>query len=486
MHQKFNAIASRRSKIDLEKLQKAIYQFLLNRVKTQPPKVVLQEFQSLFFEYRVHPGNAEVMKKLSDLIAANDRQCFLAVLKRCCYILINNWETQRQHDCVQQLIESFSPSQHYPKVASQVVNRLRKWLDIFRQSQDYQDLKIFANKYRKFKPAEMIENWSDRYTSYLLVPQYVNTSNPQEQREAARALSQKLKDQFKFDLAMYVARSQLGRTQARATENPTLLGDNVLNLIKIISLKNGTFNHRNLANIFLKQIQALKFHEFKQALCNYLLFSNRSATNSPQLKKRLSAAITAIYPERDEETIDNALLLRTCNRTIESLTVSTQQEPSELFIFLMLQSNPLTLAILLLKLVLICPHARTHLEMRAAELIRYYQHCPAETRQWAVNFFEVFQVVFAIFGDRDVQYNVLPRQRHRAPQNLERSSAKSYEIFSQYRGQSPQLMSNREETRSRSNAERQLPALNSARISLRAIDGPKFPIAASRAIENAV
>ena len=52
--------------------------------------------------------------------------------------------------------------------------------------------------------------------------------------QAARALSQQLKDRFKFDLAMYVARSQSATSPEQLPKNPTALGDNVLMLIKAI------------------------------------------------------------------------------------------------------------------------------------------------------------------------------------------------------------------------------------------------------------
>jgi len=433
MQQKFSAIASGRSSIDLDEIQRSIYQFLLDLVATHPPTEVLREFQYLFFDYYVHPGNAEVMNNLSDLIAANDREKFLQALKRCCYILINNWETQRNSECISQLVLRFSEVPNLTDRSSKLIKRLRKWLKAFIESQDYQDLKIFANKHNRLSDEDSLEHWSHRYTSYLLVSQFVDTNNPKEQREAAQFLSQKLKNRFKFDLAMYAARSQLGIIPDSTIKNPTFLGEDVLRLIKKILIKKSIFDYQDFANLFLRQINGLKYKNFKKALHSYLFFSYKPVENDCKLINRLNLTIDSLYQDRQEETIDDALLLRTCNRVIDYLTASSEAAPSELFIFLMLQGNPLTLAIILLKLILICPNARTHLEQRVAQLIKYYQNCPQESCLWAIHFFEILRIVLAIYGDRHVQYNIIKIKRDRDQNCSNSSPSEVYGIFSQYR-----------------------------------------------------
>lgn len=437
MHQNQARVAANPLKIDIERSQEAIYQFLLELVKTQPPEEVLREFRALFFEYSAHPGNTEAIQALADILAANSIQDFIHTLKRCCYILINNWETKRNHACIQQLIEDFSYNSNRYTYASPILNRLKSWLKTFRDSKDYQDLKLYTNKYLKVErqTGDSERHWSDRYTSYLLVPQYANTNNPKEQRDAALALSKQLKDKFKFDLAMYTTRSQLMTYKNKQLENPTNLGEDVLRLIKKIIAKKGDFSYVNLANIFLKQVQHCCHKDFKKALQNYLFFLTEHQNGIAEVKKKLSTKMQNLYREYEEEEINHAIVLRTCKRTIDFLTTETGKEPSDIFIYLWFQGNPVVLVILLLKLVLVCPSARTHLETRIAELIEHYQKLPEEDCRWAVSFFEIFKIAFAIYADKDVQYNLIKvrEDRTRDDNVSEDAILDSYCIFSQCR-----------------------------------------------------
>jgi len=423
-----------------EKSQEAIYQFLLEQVRTHSPEAVLLEFQHLFLNFYVHPGNAEVMQELADLMAANKVEDFINTIKRCCYILINNWETKRNYDIIQELISGFSNLNLARKSTSSfLVNRQRSWLKVFLESKDYQDLRLFVSRHNtvhlKNPPsARSTQHWSHRYTSFLLVPQYANTNNPQEQREAAKTLSNHLKKQFKFDLAMYTAHSQEEVEQPQQNQdlsNPTTLGENALRLIKKIVAKQGIFSYSNLASIFVKQTRDISYKHFKEALKKYLINSSQSEKQRKNLEEKLSEKISALYQERDEDRIDDAIVLRTCNRLFDCLTIEIESEPSEVFALFMFQGHPMTLVVILLKLILICPQARVHLEKRIAELISYYMDYPEEECQWVLSFFEIFKIAFAIYADNDVQYNLI---RVEAPQQNNQSQEavlENYRIFSQ-------------------------------------------------------
>src|SRR5919202_1847338 len=221
-----------------------------------------------------------------------------------------------------------------------------------------------------------------RYTSYLLVPQYTNLNNPVEQREAARALSKKLKDQFKFDLAMYTARSQASVQKEKFPKNPTGLGDDVLRFIKMIVVKRGTFSDENLAHIFTEQTKEVNYKHFKYCLQKYLIFSVDNKDFVEVFNKKLAEKLEDLYERYHEEQVEEALLLRTCNKVIDYLTTEDQKEPSGLFILLLSQGHPLTLVMVLLKIILICPNARTHLETCIAKLIHYYIDYPEDECRW--------------------------------------------------------------------------------------------------------
>jgi hypothetical protein len=392
---------------NLHRSQQIIYQFLLEIVKKWPPEEVLLEFKRLFL-YHVDSVNAAAINALYDIVFNDDEAEFRNTVKRSCYILVNNWDAARRYKSIQDLVFAFQ-EEHLPEATiSPTLTRLRLWIKNFRYSRDYRDLELFIARYDESKSDDNDLNgpWTQRYTAYLLVPQYADTRNPIEQREAARALAQQLRDKFKFDLAMYVARSQSGLVTDRPLKNPTALGDDALRLIKLIVAKRGTYSYTNLANIFLSQTRQIRFHEFKVSLQKYLIFSIESSEFSRSLRTRLDDRLSQLYLEHDSSTVTDALILRTCNRVIEFLTTDNQKDPSPLFILLLSQGNPMTLVVTLLKLILVSKNSRTHLEARIADLIRYYEAMPEQDCRWVVNFLEIFNVTFTIYAE-NVQYNLI-------------------------------------------------------------------------------
>lgn len=426
-HQTERLIQSKKRGVLTQQAQEMLYTFLLELVKQQPPAKILLEFKRLFIDYEPSAGNEEAFKALSKLITLNNEKEFLHTLKRSCYILVNNWDVARNHSAIKELIELFSDSQINKRNLSSTLTRLKTWLTNFVNSQDYYELKLFIARHGYSDK----EHWSNRYTSYLLVPQYTNLSNPVEQREAARTLSKKLKDQFKFDLAMYTAYSNSSVQKNKNIKNPTGLGDEVLRFFQMIVVKRGSFSYENLANIFIEQTRDIKYSKFKDCIQTYLVFSVANKDFVEVLKKRLSEKLEGLYENYHEEELNEALLLRTCNKVIDYLTTEDHKEPSALFILLLSQGNPLTLVIVLLKIILVCPNVRTHLEDCIAKLILYYMDYPEDECRWVVNFFEIFKITFAIHAD-NVQYNLI-RMNQNQGDNKSKTNIESYRVFSQRR-----------------------------------------------------
>ncbi|MBW4526634.1 MAG: hypothetical protein KME18_15825 [Phormidium tanganyikae FI6-MK23] len=416
---------------EIYQAQQTLYQFLLEIVKQWPPEEVLLEFKRLFFYQieQIEVTSSGAVHAVHQLVLQNDEIEFRNALKRCCYILVNNWDAARQYKAIQDLVLAFQDFAIETQTISPSLKQLKSWIENFRNSKDYDELKLFIARYEESQPQK--EKWISRYTSYLLVPQYVNFKNPIEQREAARALSRQLKDRFKFDLAMYIAKSQSATSPEKLPRNPTILGDNVLMLIKAIVAKRGQFSYANLANIFINQIQTLTYGEFKPSLQKYLIFSVEQHSNfAIALQSRLAERLDSLYLDYNSVPLNDALILRTCNRLIETLTTENRKDPSLLFVTLLSQGNPMTLVIVLLKLVLICNASRSHLEAQIAVLIRYYEQFPEQDCNWVVNFLEIFNVVFAIHAE-NVQYNLVKMQQEQEATPQAKTSLDHYRIFSQ-------------------------------------------------------
>ena len=408
---------------DIQKAQQRLYDFFLEAVKTEPADEVLATFQRLFVDY-TQSTESELPVALYTLVIKNNQQEFQFTLKRICYILINNWGLQRQADAIRELIAIFEDRKLLRPGLSVVLKRLRAWMREFVSSSDFKDLKLFAARYEENR------HWSDHYTSYLLVPQYLNLENPLEQREAARALSTELKERFRFDLAMYTAKSQFNPL-ADTSANPTLLGKAALNLVKLLLVKPGQFSYQNLASLFRKQVQQLTYRDFKRALLHYLAFALPKAQVSVALRQQLPKPILGLYPRHELDVLDDAIALRTCNRIIDMLTTEDRQHPSRLFNLVLAQGNPLVLVILLLKIALYCPNVQTHLETRIADLIRYYEQLSIEDCNWVINFFEVFRITFSVYAET-TRYNLVQIRQESEPGSLP-IDLDAYRVFSQWR-----------------------------------------------------
>lgn len=409
------------ARTDIQNAQHVLYDFFLYSVQTEPVDVVLATFRRLFVDYTESSTESELPVALYSIVIANSEQQFLFTLKRVCYILINNWGIQRQPDAIKSLIAMFDDQVLTRPGVSLILKRLRGWMQDFIKSQDFQDLKLFAARY------DQHEHWSERYTSYLLAPQYLNLNNPLEQREAARSLSSQLKSKFRFDLAMYTAKSQMESPKI-TVENPTVLGEAAINLIKMLLLQPGRFGYENLANLLRKQCSQLNYWDFKRALLHYLAYALPNSPIALALKNKLPDSILPLYRHNDTETIAEALILRTCKRVVDFLTSEDGEQPSTFFSMFLAQGNPLVLVILLLKIALFCPHVQSHLELRIASLIRYYETYSEDDCRWVINFFEVFRITFAVYASGTL-YNLVQV----STEDEAASSLSTYRIFSQLR-----------------------------------------------------
>ncbi len=413
-------ISSTSPATDSQQHQETIYNFFIKIVREGSPEKAILEFQRLFFNLDEDTYNSGAIRALTEIIFNQDEHAFLDILKRCCYILINNWESARQYAHIKELIRSLEDTKSTKPSLSRPLNRMRGWVNNFTQHSDFNELKIFAARHE----ATQNNSWSSRYTAFLLVPQYTNANNSIEQREAAQSLARQLKDRFKFDLAMYTARSQLAIPRSNQPNNPTALGDEVLRLVKRIVLQARAHKKHDLGRLFLMQVKGLYYSHFKTAFQQYLIFSIKQDRSVDKFRDKLSQKLDQLLPEKNNEVLNNSLLLRTANRVIDYLTTEERGKPSDLFVLFLSQGNTITLVMILLKITLASPLSRIHLEEKIAQLIQFYIDQNADDNQSVINFFEVFRVAYAICGD-DVEYSLV---KVAADDN---ASLENYRLFSQ-------------------------------------------------------
>ncbi|MCU0567101.1 MAG: hypothetical protein MUF49_10950 [Oculatellaceae cyanobacterium Prado106] len=391
--------------------QEMLCEFLLSMVKTRSPEQTLSAFQQLFIEYNL-PDPA-YLEALTEMLLANQEEDFRNLLRRACYILINNWDMARCHSAIHRLIQAFDNPILQEESDAQLLGHLRGWLRNFIASQDFAELRLLTARYEDRGNG----HWSRRYTSYLLAPQYANPENPLEQRQVAQKLSQELKDKFKFDLAMYTARSESVHATPKLLANPTSLGDEVLRLIKKVVTKRGSYSYPSVAKLFLQQTANQSYQTFKKSLLQYLFFGVAPDDFAQELRQELSHKLTDLYSSQHDQPINEAILLRTANRLVEYLTIDRTGEPSPLFLRLSSQKNPLVLVILLLKLTLICRNVKTQLEISVATLVQYYESYAEDECAWVIQFLELLNIVMTIYSE-NVEYNLVNMQNQDSIRHL--------------------------------------------------------------------
>ncbi|BAT55129.1 hypothetical protein NOS3756_41070 [Nostoc sp. NIES-3756] len=418
-----DTVKGKSSESSLQAVQESLYSFLIQLVNIYPPDEALIEFKQLFIKCLEH-GDLCAVPVIQKIVEFNNQGEFHYTLKRSCYILINNWATRRKYKYIQELIDLFTelPVNNIGYNSQELIT-YQIWLGNFVHSQDYEELKKFTYTNTSKSKA----HWSDRYNNYLLVAQSLDPDKPKEQQEAASKLFKQMKDKYKFELAMYIARSQSAASSPTRYKNPSIFGDEVLRLIKMIVVKKGQFSYENVANIFLKQTEYQTVKQFKKSVKTYLFYSVGNQVIAEMLGKILTEKLSSWKVEKDNLNLNKDFLLRICKQLINFLTTENRQEPSELFILLLSQGHPLTLVILLLKIIYICNNARSHLESRIADLINFYKDKSEDECQWVINFIEFYNITFAIYAE-DVEYNLLKMAE---VDSNSQTNLDTYRVFSQ-------------------------------------------------------
>lgn len=398
--------------MELHVYQEKLYQFFLERVRHNRQDAaiaesILDDFCHLFLYSQSHNLITEEDQAIYQIIFHNHYEEFANTVKRCCYILINNWSQQRQFDLVKRLCDRLEnrPTSHFGESASLYQQRRSEWLDLFVISEDYQQIKTFATEHFG---CNLNKHWTEKYTLYFLADQ--ENSNLPEQREAARRLAWQLRMKFKRDLVNFAIHSSR-ILPIEPPENPTQLGDELFYLIQVLLKRKGLFGYQNWANIFLKQVKNFSYKSYKEALGRYLIYSvEMPRQEEGKFWQVLLKRLSRLYVLYNDEEWDGALQLKTCCHLCDFLTSEDGVVPTDLFLTLLAQGYLFTLVILLLKIHLICPEVQMHLERRLGVLLRHYYHLEEEEGEDFRRFLEMFNVAFAIYGQDQgfrLRYNVL-------------------------------------------------------------------------------
>jgi hypothetical protein len=365
--------------------EQALYNHFLSYVDREAPESLIERFRALFIEGTGY-SDRDILVTLDQILA--DKQVdlyFRHILNRCCHILINRWQSNRQdRRAISDLITLFEvgPTLQVREISRmRSARRLRDVVHQFMETEQYLMLKRLAQVTAESSQTHESDdqrcplgNLIGRYP-YLYEHCLLSEDSPLEHQAHVRRIQSEAQHQFELDLSHYVnyrvRRSRYRRQGSldsrskhlRPTENPTLLSDREL----VDSLKQFTgkaeqhCTYKELARRFVNQnCQAATFGSFKNDLYEYITDSVDSGYGRRKFNDQLHQQLISIYPDSNRKTLNDFLIVRTCCQLFNFLVVDASSSPQHyVFIDLINNLGPLITTSILLKILLLCRKVKT-------------------------------------------------------------------------------------------------------------------------------
>ncbi|NEP16577.1 MAG: hypothetical protein F6J97_06670 [Leptolyngbya sp. SIO4C1] len=391
--------------------EQTIYDHLLACVERETPDVLIERFRTLFIEGSGYSDH-EVTAVLDQIVA--DKQVdtyFRHILNRCCHILINRWQNNRHcHAAIAELVGLFEQVEPEPthtvrqRSRSRSARRLREVVAQFSDTEQYVMLqrlvRVIESSGRFATDSALttppLGNLIGRYP-YLYQHCLLNKESPKEHQRHVRRIQSVAQHRFEVDLSHYVTyrmrRAQLRRRgclesrahHLRPASNPTLLSDRELvkSLRQFSGKVDAQHTYQDLAQRFVAQsCQSTSFKTFKDDLYEYVTASIDSEYGKRNFNHALHHQLVNIYPDSNQQKLNDFLLVRTCSQLFNFLVVdATASRQHFIFIDLINNVGPLTTTGILLKILLLCRKVRPYLERRFSVLFGHYEASSQEAVQ---------------------------------------------------------------------------------------------------------
>lgn len=401
--------------------EQVLYDYWLDRVRTDSPEELIEDFRRLFIEGRGYQ-DAHIYLALERLVKAKDAEIrFYNFFNRCCHILVNRWQMQPTYQPaipeLVSLLENLPPARqgHYS-----TSNTLRHLVKNFTLSDHYVKLqrlaRIISSKYSE-KTAASVGTLINRYP-YLYDHCLLGDESSQEHQQTVRHIKVKTERRFEVNLSRYVTYkvrlAQVTHTPKISEEagriiqpvkNPTLLNDKELNraLKQYVGTVEGNYTYKALSQNFLAHtVYTPTYKDFKNDLYDYLITSVDYGKG--QFNKKLYDILQNTLPQCDQQKPSEFLILRTSSQLLNYLVVESSQKPDHYIFMDMITNMGVTRTMgLLLKLVLMCRKVKPYLDKRFSILFNHYEGFSKDGVPWLVKSLENLQVAFSIhFGKADL------------------------------------------------------------------------------------
>ena len=394
-----------------------LYEHLHNCVKTEEADDVIARFRQLFIDAQGY-SDSQVWQALSEVIQAPEAdRSFKYILNRCCYTLINPWQTRLEcHAAIPKLVALFEELPSYPTQAKFTI-RLRTLVRQFCQTEQYAALNRLPHILLETHDVETgniqdtrLEPLIKRYP-YIYDHSLLTEDSDKQQKRTIRGLRRKAERKFGIDLVRYNSR-RLGDFSSKYAENPTLLSNAELDTALEYYTGKVELNrtHRDVARCFSTYSQTVRsYREFKEELTNYLIAPITSAAPIPiskQFRRQLRKYLQDTLSDFDSERLNNFVLVETCRRLLNFLVVDSPHHPIFQTFITLIRDIGYSLTVgLLLRIVLLCSAAKPWLERCFSILFNLHEKLYREDVPWLVTSLEHVNIALATnFGGYVISY----------------------------------------------------------------------------------
>ncbi|NEQ52860.1 MAG: hypothetical protein F6K11_22430 [Leptolyngbya sp. SIO3F4] len=409
--------------------EQVLYDHWIGCVNSEQPDILVQRFNTLFIDGTGY-GDPEVVSSIDTIL--QDRHAdvyFHHILNRCCHILINRWQQNRESQlAIAELVDLFEyfPSQAVREVSrARSVRRLRDIVSQFKRTEQYLMLKRLVQALEgandtTLRSRQPLGTLIGRYP-YLYEHCLLSEESPKEQKTHVRRMRHQAQKKVELDLSQYVnyrvRRSRLKRKGLldaqgqwlRPSQNPTLLSDRELvdSLQQFSGRDANGRTYNDLALKFRSQCcESVSFKSFKDDFYEYIVSGVDPAYGRQHFNDALYQHLQEIYPDNDNQRLNDFLLVRTCSNLFNFLVVDPTGSHSH-FVFIDLINNlgaTLTTG-LLLRILLLCRKVKPYLERRLSTLFGHYESAKQDSVGWLVKILETLNLALSLtFGHLDISH----------------------------------------------------------------------------------
>ena len=390
----------------------------------QPPNAVIDCFSSLFFQGR--SDLVEIDRALEVIITSSwGQQNFNLIINNCCYLIIDCWSTEPKSLLfLEELVAVLDSVESLPKSYDRRRNKIRQLIKDYRQTELYVKLQFLVTLFNselttKLDTEALLSSLIPRY-SYLypyLLPDYEQISKLEN---LVTKLQEDCQKSFEFKLSQYIIyRTRLKQVASMKllsrgadkviyqSENPTLLSEKktIITMKQYINKIERENTLLQLSQQFVSRNQIRNsYKEFKVDLYQYLIYDFQPRRSSYQFNHKLKQKIDSIFPQSNERTINQTLILQTCRQLLSFIILeSAPSRNTKQFTELIKYFGTTQTVYLLIKIILICPEAKPDLAKKIFGLYLEYHGQKIKDTSWLVKILEQLLIAFSLyFGKIDV------------------------------------------------------------------------------------